>query len=51
MSARREPRRTQTKLVIIQPGTDYEVISALRMLVAGKGDVVPEEVGGVAKRN
>jgi formylmethanofuran dehydrogenase subunit B len=37
------------KTVIIQPGTDYEVISALRMLVAGKGDVVPEEVGGVPK--
>jgi formylmethanofuran dehydrogenase subunit B len=37
------------KTVIIQPGTDYEVISALRMLVAGKGDVVPDEVGGVPK--
>ena len=47
----RETRTSKNadKLVIIQPGTDYEVISALRMLVAGKGDMVPEEVGGVAK--
>jgi formylmethanofuran dehydrogenase subunit B len=37
------------KLVQIQPGSDYEVISALRMLVAGKGDVLPDEVGGVPK--
>jgi formylmethanofuran dehydrogenase subunit B len=47
-------RKTRTskiadKLVQIQPGSDYEVISALRMLVAGKGDLVPEEVGGVLK--
>lgn len=35
--------------VRILPGSDYEVISALRMIVAGKGDVVPEEVGGVPK--
>ncbi|MCX6677654.1 MAG: formylmethanofuran dehydrogenase subunit B [Methanothrix sp.] len=37
------------KFVRIAPGSDYEVISALRMLVAGKGDVVPEDVGGVSK--
>ncbi len=37
------------KLIIIQPGTDYEVISALRMIVAGKSDTVPDEVGGVPK--
>ncbi len=35
--------------VRILPGSDYEVLSALRMLLAGKGDVVPEEVGGVHK--
>jgi len=35
--------------VLIQPGRDYEVISALRMMVAGKGDVIPDEVGGVSK--
>ncbi|MCX6668507.1 MAG: formylmethanofuran dehydrogenase subunit B [Methanothrix sp.] len=47
----RETRTSKNadKTVIIQPGTDYEVISALRMLVAGKGDVVPDEVGGVPK--
>jgi formylmethanofuran dehydrogenase subunit B len=37
------------KFVRITPGSDYEVISALRMLVAGKGDIVPDEVGGVPK--
>jgi formylmethanofuran dehydrogenase subunit B len=47
----RETRTSKNadKTVIIQPGTDYEVISALRMLVAGKGDGVPDEVGGVPK--
>jgi formylmethanofuran dehydrogenase subunit B len=37
------------KFIRITPGGDYEVISALRMLVAGKGDLLPEEVGGVSK--
>jgi formylmethanofuran dehydrogenase subunit B len=37
------------KFVRITPGSDYEVISALRMLVAGKGDIVPDEAGGVLK--
>jgi formylmethanofuran dehydrogenase subunit B len=37
------------KFIRITPGSDYEVISALRMLVAGKGDLLPEEVGGVLK--
>lgn len=37
------------KFVLIRPGTDYEIVSALRMLVAGKGDAVPEEVEGVPK--
>jgi len=37
------------KFTRITPGSDYEVISALRMLVAGKGDTVPDEVGGVPK--
>ena len=47
----RETRTTKNadKFVRIKPGFDYEVISALRMLVAGKGDTVPEEVGGVSK--
>ena len=47
----RETRTSKNadKLVLIQPGTDYEVISALRMLLAGKGDTVPDEVGGVPK--
>lgn len=37
------------KFVRIDPGSDYEVITALRMLVAGKGDILPDEVGGVPK--
>ncbi len=37
--------------VLIQPGCDYEVISALRMLVAGKGDLVPAVVGGISKED
>jgi len=37
--------------VIIRPGSDYEVISALRMLVAGKGDLSPDVVGGVPKED
>jgi formylmethanofuran dehydrogenase subunit B len=47
----RETRTTKNadKFVRITPGSDYEVISALRMLVAGKGDIVPGEVGGVSK--
>jgi formylmethanofuran dehydrogenase subunit B len=38
--------RNADKLVLIEPGSDYEVISALRMLVSGKADL-PEKVGGV----
>jgi len=41
--------RNADKFVRIDPGCDYEVISALRMLVAGKGDILPERVGGVLK--
>jgi len=37
------------KFFRINPGSDYEVISALRMLIAGKGESIPEEVGGVLK--
>lgn len=37
------------KFLRINPGSDYEVISALRLLVAGKGESIPEEVGGVLK--
>ncbi|OPX81716.1 MAG: Formate dehydrogenase subunit alpha [Methanosaeta sp. PtaB.Bin087] len=37
------------KFILIRPGTDYEVLSALRMIVQGKGEIVPETVAGVAK--
>ena len=37
------------KFILIRPGTDYEVLSALRMIVKGKGEIVPETVAGVAK--
>jgi formylmethanofuran dehydrogenase subunit B len=47
----RETRTSKNadKFVRITPGSDYEVISALRMLVAGKGESMPDEVGGVLK--
>jgi len=37
------------KFVRIHPGSDYQVISALRMLLSGKADPVPDQVGGVSK--
>lgn len=37
------------KFILIKAGTDYEVLSALRMIVKGKGEIVPETVAGVAK--
>ena len=47
-------RKTRTaknadKFIQIKPGTDYEIISALRMIVAGKGDTLPEHIAGVSK--
>lgn len=47
-------RKTRTaknadKFVLIRPGTDYEVIAALRMIVKGKGDLLPDAVAGIAK--
>lgn len=41
--------RNADMFVRIRPGSDYEVISALRVLVGGKADPVPEEVGGISK--
>lgn len=41
--------RNADKFIRVNPGGDYEVISALRMLVKGKGDLLPQEVGGVLK--
>jgi formylmethanofuran dehydrogenase subunit B len=47
----RETRTSKNadKFVKLQPGSDYEVISALRILLASKGDLIPDEVGGVSK--
>lgn len=47
----RETRTSKNadKFMRIVPGSDYEVISALRMLVAGKGEILPDVVGGVQK--
>jgi formylmethanofuran dehydrogenase subunit B len=36
------------KFIQLQPGTDYEIITALRMLVAGKGELLPDSICGVA---
>lgn len=43
--------KNANKFVLIKPGTDYEVITALRLLVASKDDMVPDEVGGVSKKD
>jgi formylmethanofuran dehydrogenase subunit B len=47
----RETRTSKNadKSICIQPGSDYEVLSALRLLIAGKGDAVPDAVGGVPR--
>jgi len=47
-------RKTETskiadEFVKVKPGGDYAVLSALRAMVRGKGDVVPPSVGGVQK--
>jgi formylmethanofuran dehydrogenase subunit B len=49
-----DTRRTQTadvadEFVKIKPGGDYAVLSALRAIVRGRGDVVPSEVAGVTR--
>jgi len=47
-------RKTETanmadEFVQLQQGSDYLVVSALRRLLSGHADVVPESVGGVSK--
>ncbi len=47
-------RKTDTagvadEYIQVQQGSDYLVLSALRAILSGHGDVVPEAVGGVAK--
>ena len=49
-----DTRRTQSadvadEFVKIKPGGDYAVLSALRAIVRGRGDVVPSEVAGVSR--
>jgi formylmethanofuran dehydrogenase subunit B len=49
-----DTRKTQTaaiadEFVQIEPGGDYAVLSALRAIVRGKGDVVPRVVSGVER--
>ncbi len=34
----------------IAPGSDYEIISALRMIIGGKGDRLQDEIAGVPKK-
>ena len=47
----RETRTARQADIFIQvkPGYDYLVFSALRAIIAGNADVVPDEVGGVSK--
>jgi formylmethanofuran dehydrogenase subunit B len=49
----RETRSSKNadKFLLIKPGSDYEVITALRLLISGKADLVPEEVGGAPKKD
>jgi formylmethanofuran dehydrogenase subunit B len=44
-----ETARVADEFVRIKAGGDYAVLSALRAIVRGKGDVVPESVAGVAR--
>ena len=49
-------RQTRTaknadKSIMITPGSDFEVLSALKMFVAGKGGFVPENVGVCPRRS
>ena len=47
----RETRTSKNadKFLRLLPGSDYEVISALRMILAGKADLLPDVIGGVSK--
>jgi formylmethanofuran dehydrogenase subunit B len=36
-------------LILVNPGSDYAVMAALRAILAGHADVMPSEVGGVKK--
>lgn len=38
-----------TEFVLVKPGGDYHVLSALRAILRGRADVVPDIVAGVAK--
>ncbi|HUU75763.1 MAG TPA: formylmethanofuran dehydrogenase subunit B [Methanoregulaceae archaeon] len=47
-------RKTETaniadEFIRIEPGGDYAILSALRAIVRGKGDIVPRSVAGVEK--
>ncbi|MDY6865435.1 MAG: formylmethanofuran dehydrogenase subunit B [Halobacteriota archaeon] len=47
-------RRTKTadkadEFVQVEPGSDYKVFSAMRTILSGNEDVLPEKVGGVSK--
>jgi formylmethanofuran dehydrogenase subunit B len=44
-----ETARVADEFIRIKAGGDYAVLSALRAIVRGKGDVVPESVAGVAR--
>ena len=49
-----DTRRTESaeiadEFIRIERGTDYEVLSALRAIVRGKGSVLPREIGGAAR--
>jgi len=44
-----ESSKIADEFVKVKPGGDYAVLSALRAIVRGKGDVVPPSVAGVKK--
>lgn len=46
---RSDTAKVADEFVRIKPGGDYAVFSALRAIIRGKDDVVPEKVAGVSK--
>ncbi len=44
-----ESARVADEFVRIKPGGDYQVLSALRAIVRGKGDIIPPTVAGVPR--
>jgi formylmethanofuran dehydrogenase subunit B len=44
-----ESAKIADEFVRVKPGGDFAVISALRAIIRGKGDIIPESVAGVSR--